>query len=93
MEMKSGGLSDRVSVGKGNDAGAIVVEKVSEIEVRREVNGGRVLEGVGVGERSEEVIDVRERTRGGRAAKVVEEEGRWWDEVVGIEKAGDEVGG
>jgi len=86
-------LSDGVSVGKGNDAGAIVVEKVCEIEVRREVNGGRVLEGCRVRERSEEVIDERERTRGGRAAEVVEEEGRWWDEVVGIEKAGDEIGG
>lgn len=91
--MKCGGLSDGVSVGKGNDAGAIVVEKVCEIEVRREVNGGRVFEGFRVRERSEEMIDVRERTRRGRAAEVVEEEGRWWDEMVGIEKAGDEIGG
>jgi hypothetical protein len=92
--MKSCGISDGGCVGESNDAGAIVVEKIgSEIEVRREVSGVRVLEGFRVRERGEEVIEVGKRAGGGRAAEVVEEEGRWGDEVIGIERAGDEIGG
>ncbi|PNX55882.1 hypothetical protein L195_g049515 [Trifolium pratense] len=92
--MKSCGFSDGGCVGESNNAGAIVVEKIgSEIEVRREVNGVRVLEGFRVRERGEEVVEVGKGVRGGWAAEVVEEKGRWGDEVVGIERAGDEIGG
>jgi hypothetical protein len=92
--MKSCGISDGGCVGESNDAGAIVVEKIgSEIEVRREVSGGRVLEGFRVRERGEKVIEVGKEAGGGWAAEMVEEEGGWGDEVVGIERAGDEIGG
>lgn len=62
--MESCSFSDGVCFGEGNYAGAIVVEKVgSEIKVGREVSGLRIVEGFGVRERGDEVVEVGKRAR------------------------------
>lgn len=80
-------MGEGVRRGERYDGGAMAVEEVGEgVEVERELIGGGVVEGLGVGER---VGEIGEGARSGRATEVVEEEGVRGETVVRIEEALD----